>query len=362
MSHGLAKVALFDGPGRALRIEAFPVPPLQHGELLVRVSCCTLCGSDVHTWTGKRAVPTPTVLGHEIVGRIAAFGPETPTRDARGEPLRVGDRITWSLVASCGQCPTCLRNCPQKCERAIKYGHERFDPDYAFRGGLAEYCILVPGTTVVRLADEVSDALASPVNCATATVAAALRSVGELRGRTVLVQGAGMLGLTACAMARGRGAAAVIACDVEPQRCERAKGFGATHTAEADETKLAQVVAEVTAGRGVDCVLELAGAPAAIEAGTQQLRIGGSLVLVGTVFPTRDVSLSPELIVRRLLTLCGVHNYMPEDLLTAVQFLETSHRTYPLDTLVTQPLPLVDVQHGFELARRQPGTRVAIAP
>src|SRR5262249_8984673 len=166
---------------------------------LVDVVACTLCGSDIHTLHGCRAVPVPTILGHEILGRIAAFGPEAPRRDAVGHPLQEGDRVTWGVVARCGGCFYCLRGLPQKCERQVKYGHEPLRPGLELTGGLAGHCLLMPGTTVLRVPDDLSDALVCPVNCATATVAAALEAAGPIDGRRVLVMGSGMLGVTAMA-------------------------------------------------------------------------------------------------------------------------------------------------------------------
>ena len=186
-------------------------------------------------------------------------------------------------------------------------------------GGLADYCLLAPGTTILRLPNHLPDETACPASCATATVAAALRSAGDLEDRTVLVQGAGMLGLTACAMSRTAGAAAVICCEPDPVRLALAEAFGATAPVAPGEA--AAAVVRATGGYGVDVALELSGAPAAFESALPLLRKGGVYVLVGAVFPSRPASVSVEKIVRRHLTLRGVHNYIPKDLQRAVQFL-----------------------------------------
>src|SRR5262245_2931038 len=123
----MARVVLFHGPGQPLEMVTHPVPEPAGGEVLVRISCCTLCGSDLHTHAGRRSGPVPAVLGHEITGRIEAFGPDAPRTDITGAALAVGDRITWSLVVSCGDCFFCRGDLPQKCERLFKYGHERAD-------------------------------------------------------------------------------------------------------------------------------------------------------------------------------------------------------------------------------------------
>jgi len=345
-----------------LKLDAFPLPALGAGEVLVRVTCCTLCGSDLHTYQGHRPTPSPTVLGHEILGVVAAFGPDGPLHDLEGRILGIGDRVTWSVAASCGDCFYCGHDLPQKCERLFKYGHEKVRPDHAFSGGLAEYCHLAPGTAVVRVPEDLPDAVACPANCATATVAAALRMGGGCRDEIVLVQGAGMLGLTACAMAQTDGARAVIVCDVDGDRLAVAPRFGATHCVRAEDDALADAVAETTAGHGVDLAIELSGATSAMESGLDLLRTGGRYVLVGAVFPGPPVALHPESVVRRLLRIQGVHNYTPKDLLRAVTFLSQHHERYPFAGLVADTFPLARVEEAFRHAIETRALRVAVDP
>src|SRR5262245_17344383 len=143
-----ARLTLFHGPGQPLSVAGQPVPAPRGAEILVRVTACSICSSDVHTFTGRRPVPTPTVLGHEIVGRIEEMGPEV-SADVVGQTIRPGDRITWSIAASCGRCFFCTHELPQKCATLFKYGHEPFGAGHAFSGGLADVCVLAPGTAVV---------------------------------------------------------------------------------------------------------------------------------------------------------------------------------------------------------------------
>ena len=209
----MSTTAVFDGQAGQLRMAVFPAPKLRRGEMLVRVLGCTLCGSDLHSFEGRRSVPVPTILGHEIVGEIVSFGESAARADLAGKPLAIGDRITWAIVANCGQCLMCQRGLPQKCLQGTKYGHEPLHPGRELLGGLAEHCLLVEGTAIIKLPDALPLAVACPASCATATVAAAMEAAGELHGRSVCLFGAGMLGLTACAMARAAGAVQIICVD-----------------------------------------------------------------------------------------------------------------------------------------------------
>ncbi|MEX0678071.1 MAG: zinc-binding dehydrogenase [Pirellulales bacterium] len=359
-----SRAIVFEGPGRPLAMRAFPHPALAAGELLVAVSCSTLCASDLHTFAGRRETPCPTILGHEMVGRIAELPPGDPPLDLSARPLAKGDRVTWSVAASCGECFYCDRGLPQKCERLFKYGHERIDKRHPLSGALAEHCHLARGTAVLRVPDELADEVVSPANCATATVTAALRAAGECRDQAVLIQGAGMLGLTAAAMANTKGAREVIVADPDLGRLERAERFGATIAVylRPGANELADVVADATSGRGVDVALELSGEAAAFETGLPLVRSGGRYVLVGAVFPNRAAALPAELVVRRLLRIEGVHNYTPADLLTALRFLAEAHTRYPFAELVTARFPLALAEAAFEHAIATKAPRVAVVP
>jgi alcohol dehydrogenase len=351
--------AVFRGPDFPLDLREIAIPDVSGSAMLVEVLACTLCGSDIHTMHGRRTVPVPTILGHEILGRVAAFGPEAARRDAAGRLFGEGDRVTWGVVANCGDCFYCRRGLPQKCERQVKYGHEPLRPGLELTGGLAGHCLLVPGTTVLRVPDDLPDATACPANCATATVAAALEAAGPIDGRRVLVTGSGMLGVTAMAWARTLGAEAVIACDVAPDRLALARRFGVTDVASPDD--LAAVVLESTGGYGVDVALELTGAAESIETVLPLVRLGGVVVLVGSVFPTRPVPIAPEQIVRRCLTVRGVHNYAPNHLRAALDFL-AAHTPFPFEALVANWRPLGAIEEVLASPASPARLRLGIRP
>lgn len=348
-----ARAAVFREPGTPLELTSVGLPQLGDGEALVEVDCCTLCGSDLHSIRGDRRVPVPTILGHEIIGHVAET--QGAVCDINGDPVRDGDRVCWSITASCGHCFYCTNSLPQKCQHLFKYGHEQVSAEHPLSGGLASHCQLVARTAIVRVPDALSDVVAGPAGCATATVAAALRTAGPCADRTIVILGAGMLGLTAAAMARSRGAASVIVTDIDEGRLRRAPSFGATDTS-------LDGLNELTGGRGADLVFDMSGSPAAMESSVDLLRIGGRLILVGAVFPARPLSLQADHLVRRMLRVEGVHNYRPEDLRSALEFLANAGADFPFASLVDREFPLEDVNQAVVSARDSGAFRVAVRP
>lgn len=369
MNESLA--AIFDGtPGR-LRLATLPVPRPAGRERLVRVIGCTLCGSDLHSLHGRRSVPVPTVLGHEIVGVIEAFGPEADQHDIGGAPLAVGDRVTWAVVAACGRCLFCRRGLPQKCVQGVKYGHEPLRPGRELLGGLAEHCLLVDGTAVVRLPAALPLEVACPASCATATAvavgaAAGLPSPASVTATgaagsdpVVCVLGAGLLGLSAIAVAAAAGAT-VVCVEPDARRRELAARCGATACCLPDAA--ATTVAAATDGLGADAVLELSGAPTGWEASWRLVRTGGRIVLAGAVVPVPTVSLEPEQVVRRHVSIHGVHNYAPGHLVEAIAFLASHAERLPLAELVADWVPLRRIDEAVRMAATGGVVRVGVRP
>ncbi len=351
---------LFTGTGSALLMVQGPAPMPMGREVLVRITRTALCRSDLLTHSGRRLEATPTVLGHEIVGEIAAFGPDADRHDAAGRPAELGDRVTWAINVGCGNCFFCKDELPQKCQRQYKYGHQQTDLSAPHGGGLADHLLLVSGTAWYRVPPEVPDRIAALANCSAATAAAVLRSVGPLADRTVLVFGLGVLGSIASAMARTAGATKVLAADPVPQLQRRGLEFGAHRTGPPDAPYLSTMVAEETEGRGADVVLELSGHPDAVAASLEMVRTGGIVVLAGSVSPGPPLALDPQSVVRRMLTLRGVHNYHPADLETALSFLGGPGRSYPLDSLLAEEFPLERAEEAFAVAHARPGVRVSV--
>jgi putative phosphonate catabolism associated alcohol dehydrogenase len=364
--------AVFQEQGN-IELRSIALPELSKDELLVKVLGCTLCGSDLHSFEGRRKVPTPSILGHEIVGEIVDEGERTPL-DICGQLLRVGDRVSWSVVANCDRCFYCLRGWPQKCLNATKYGHEALKPGRELVGGLAEHCLLVSGTKIMRWPSEVPLEVACPASCATATAMAAIEAIKEsvakalpnnqkrereLTNCKVAILGAGMLGLTACAIACTLGAS-VMCFDPVANRRDWALRFGA-HTV-GDPKEIGSISKMNTDGFGFDAVIEMSGTNAAFENTLPHVRIGGAIVLIGSVFSAPPISIHLEQIVRRCLDIQGIHNYGPNHLRAAVEFLSQNYDRYPFDSLVDSWWPLSKVVEAIDYANKKGVVRVGIRP
>jgi alcohol dehydrogenase len=335
------------------------------GEILVRVRLSAICGSDLHTIRGRRDPGGPLVLGHEIVGEVAQLG-QGVDADSLGRPLSVGDRVTWSIATTCGRCFFCTRGIPQKCVRLFKYGHQPLDSETPLSGGFAEYCYLVPETACYRLPEELPDEIAVFANCSLATMQAAVRIADVAPGESLLVQGAGLVGLCAMALSAHRRARPIVAIDPCEERLNQAALFGASHMA-GEETIDDDLVAELREAteerRGFDVAIEACGHPGVIPDGTAALRIGGRYLLAGCVFPQATAQIDLHPVTTKLLTLQGLHNYTPLDLQEALRFLEDGRQRFAFGSVVRKIFPLEEAKDALALMESDPSIlRVALSP
>lgn len=336
------------GEGHKHEMIAVPGVALGDADVLVAVEMSTICGSDVHTVRGARSAPAPLVLGHESVGRVIAVG-DAGALDISGTPLRIGDRVVWSVTVSCGACDRCAAGLTQKCRALGKYGHDRIGGNGDLTGAFASHVQLRAGTAIVRVPETLPAAVLAPAACATATAWAAVsRARRDLEGAAVRVHGAGLVGLSAAVIAAEQGAAVEVV-DPNPTRQALAerwlRGEGGASGID----------------REPDVVIEASG-HAVVEA-IEGVAVGGTVVLVGSVFPAEPVPLDAESIVRRLVTIAGVHNYTGADLAETVAFLAGRGRAYPFAEAVGEVRPLCDIDEALAAASA-PGAplRIGLLP
>ena len=359
------RLAVYDAPNQPFEIRRFPVRAPRAGEALVKIRMSTICRSDIHSYLGHRPNPCPGVLGHEIIGAIVALG-EGVTHDMRGAPLAVGERITWSEYFIPGvSYQTDVLDLPQKAPGVDKYGHMAVTTDPHHHGGFGEYCYILPKSWILKLPEELTDEEATPINCGVATMVCVTERAEIGVGDAVVVQGMGLLGLYGAALAKARGARLVIGLDTVGARRELSKRFGVDHALDPGAMSEAELVKKVRAlcpPDGADAVIEVCGYPEVIPAGIQFARTGGRYVLGGLVNPEAFVRIDANLILRKLLTLRGVHNYHPRHLVQALDFVAANRKRFPFHDLVDGKYKLEDVGRAMQDAAGRKVLRAAIVP
>jgi L-iditol 2-dehydrogenase len=286
------KAALLHGP-RDLRVESAPEPSPAAGEVVVRVVAAGLCGTDYRIWTGERRVAYPRVMGHELVGQVAAVAADV-TRVAPG------DRVVVEPNYSCGQCPLCREGNRNLCLSRTAVG---IDVD----GGFAELVRLPARCCWPAPADAAADALmlTEPL----AVVVRAIDRGAPRRGETAAVVGAGTLGLLALQVLRARGAR-VLVVSRSPRRFALAQELGAEATRAIADGPLADTARQFSGREGVDLVVETAGTADAVSRALELVRPGGRVVVTG--LPHEPTPVAFFSVVRREVTILGSMIYQDE--------------------------------------------------
>jgi L-iditol 2-dehydrogenase len=278
---------------KKLELTDLPVPEPREDELLIRVHACGICGSDVHGYDGStgRRIP-PIVMGHEAAGVVERAG-----RAVTG--FGAGDRVTFDSTIYCGDCFFCQRGEVNLCDHREVLGVST--PLFGRMGAFAEY-VTVPARVAYKLPDALPfehAALIEAVSVAVHAVALTLVNPGD----TVLVVGAGMIGLLTLQAARAAGAGKLLVADIDPSRLEMARSLGADQVFDSREADVVDRIIEITAGRGADIAVECVGATAPIKLAIDSMRKGGTVTLVGNVSPTAEIAL--QSVVSRQIRLQG---------------------------------------------------------
>ncbi len=364
------RLAAFYGPREPLRIQEYPVPEPEPGAALVKISLANVCGSDLHMWRGeldlrKLGRALPRNLGHEMCGQIAALGEGVAT-DSAGEPLAVGDRVVYRYTFACGRCRVCLTGRSRACPHQAHHLATSCEVWPHFKGAYGDYTYLFPGHTVFKVPDELSDGMVAGVNCAFSQVICGLDVVRLDLGETVVIQGAGGLGIYATAAARELGAGRVIVIDGVAERLELASAFGADKLIDLRELpSIEQRVArvkELTGGWGADVVMDLAGFIDVIPEGLQMVGNGGRYVEIGNISPGISFSLDPAGLIHRNVSMHGIGFYEPRHLKRALELMARTREQYPYERIVSDVFPLEQVNEVLAAQDKGGITRAALRP
>jgi S-(hydroxymethyl)glutathione dehydrogenase / alcohol dehydrogenase len=279
------QAALFHSVDRPFEVAEIDIAEPGPGEVLIQVTACGICGTDLHIVKGEWTRPMPMVLGHECAGIVAAVGSEV-------DGIRAGDRVVVSWASSCGSCVACRKGRLAACRElraaigagTLIDGETRLsrngDPVYRMTtvGGFAEH-VLMPAASVLRLPDDVELDQAAIVGCAALTGVGAVVNAAPLHaGGTALVVGAGGIGQFVVQGARIVGAAEIVVVDPVEERRTLAKQLGATEAVSPAELE------ELVADRfpdGFDCTIDAVGGAETTAMALRNTTIAGTAVLVG---------------------------------------------------------------------------------
>jgi len=341
------KAIRFIGVKQPLEMQEIPIPEIGERDILVKVKAAGICHSDAHYRAGISPVrPIPLTLGHEVAGVVEKIGAQVTS-------AKVGDRVALHYNISCGDCYHCSTGNDQFCEKVLMLGHYT-------NGGYAEY-ISVPARNAIHLPDEIPFEQGATLMCASATAFHALRKSRLKGGERVAIFGVGGLGQSAVQLAKAFGAIEVYAVDINEDKLNLAKQYGAIPI----NSKKVDAVAEIkklTHGKGVDVAIEMIGLQQTMKQAVQVAGVLGRVVIVGLSKAPLEIDTYNELIGNEV-ELIGSNDHHLQELPLLVEMarkkiLDTSH-------IVTKTVPLdVDaVNHALdELEKFSGDVRTVIVP
>ncbi len=356
---GNMRAAVLRALDGSLVVEEIPRPEPRTGEVLVKVTACGVCHSDLHVILGEVPFPLPCVLGHEISGTVAALGSGVAG-------LELGQRVVCSFIMPCGDCYFCCQGRDDLCETFFRLNRGQgklYDGDTRLHdaageplwmysmGGLAEYAV-VPATDVFPLPDGLPLEEAAILGCAVFTAYGALRHGAELLGgESVAVVATGGVGSNLIALARAFGAAPLIAVDVRDDKLQAARALGATHTVNATTEAPVARIREITGGRGVDVALEALGRPDTFLIATNCVRDGGRAVMVGIAPSGVTANVEITRLVRRGVRIAGSYGARTRTDMPSLLRLVEQHTIDPA-RVVSRRYSLDDADSAYQALRR----------
>lgn len=346
------KAVVYHAPGD-IRVEQVPVPTCGEDEILVQTDACAVCGSDFKTFNvGNPRMKEGAILGHEFTGIIREIGPAAAAGD-----LAVGDRVVMATTIACGECLYCRRGWRNICKNVAPMG-------FCYNGGMTEYCAIpglaVRGGHVVGVPGDIAPehaALAEPVSCAVN----ALDHCDIAEGDTVLVCGAGPMGLLNVLVARALGAKKIILSEVSDARLRQAKPFCDVLVNPAAEDLAAVVEKETAEGLGVDICIVAAPAAQPQEQAVHLVRKRGTVCLFASLPKGKNMlTVDSRAIHYNELRVVGTSDSTADHVRTAVDLLVSGR----IDgaTIATHILPLDDILKAFDLMKSGECLRVVLKP
>jgi len=339
------RAAIIDKPGE-VRVGTVPDPTPQPHEIIVRVGACGICGTDLHIAAGEfPPSPYPIVPGHEFAGEIVAIGSDVPQGiGTKNTNINIGTRVAIDPSLYCGHCTFCRTGHGNLCLNWGAIGD-------TVNGAFAEY-VVVPAANAYVLPDNISyreAALIEPISCAVHGIHRLAPKLGD----TLLIVGAGTMGLLLLQLALRGGIAKVTVVDLNTQRLERAKQLGASYTS----TDVKALSADEPLG--YDCVVDATGIAAAIEGAYNAVKRGGKLMVFGVAPEESRISLSPFRIYNDETTVLGSMAVL-YSFQAALDLVNSG--AIAMEVLLTKTLPLNEFPQALDLVKRGVGVKTQVLP
>lgn len=331
------------------------------GGALIRVVLGGVCGTDVHLMRELADnYPLPVILGHEGVGRIEKLGSEIST-DFASTPVKPGDLVYWSPKRACGRCYTCAVLDEGPCEQALFCGPAS-EPSWASH---AEYAWLPRGMPFFKVPDGVAPEAVIALGCGLPTAVRGLDLTGPVQfGETVVIQGAGPVGLAATLISRVAGAREIIVIDGNAERLRRAKLLGATATVALDSgaEERRRIVQDLCGPVGPSVVVEAAGFLDAFPEGVDLAGKCGRYCIVGLFGAVGTADIPPRTLTLKNLRIQAAHSPKPRHYYRALHLAAAMADKVPLADLITHRFPISHAMDALEAVEAGRVVKAVIDP
>ncbi|MDI3547805.1 MAG: L-iditol 2-dehydrogenase [Halanaerobiales bacterium] len=338
------KAAVYRGPGK-LKIEEVKAPIIEKDdEILVKVKVSAICGTDIKTYLhGHHAFKPPVILGHEFAGEVVEVGKDVEICD-------VGDNVTVAPFINCGRCLFCRKGVPELCEK-------RYFPS---NGSFAEFVKISQSYAELGIAAIPEDidlqeaALTEPLAC----VINAIDDCKIQLSDKVMIIGAGPMGLLNLMVAQLRGASQIIVSELVAERRKVASDLGATVI---DPTKddLSSFISELTDGAGVDELIIAVANTETAESVLNFVRPGGKIMFFGGFPSSSSLTLDPNLMHYRQVSLLGSSGFTPQQFKQAAELI--NHGKINVSKLITHSFPLQEIKDAFDLSIAHQGLKIVVS-
>lgn len=336
--------------GQPLQEREIPIPEPKGTEVLIKVTACGICHSDIHIWDGffdmgggrrltlsERGLTLPFTMGHEPLGEVAGLGP-----DASG--AKIGDKRVVYPWIGCGQCGVCKRGEELLCNNPITIGTRR-------DGGYAEY-LIVPHAKYLVPYDGVDEGVAATAACSGITAYSALKKVSHLRDdQSLLIIGAGGVGLAGVGMAKAIVKGKIIVADIDPAKRQAALDAGADEVIDNSDPAARKQLMAMTNG-GPDGCVDFVGAPASTRFGFGVLAKGATMVVVGLYGGAMELPIS--MLPLKVVNLIGSYVGTQQDLVELLALIKAG-KVKPVPHVKRQlsdaPIAIQELREGKALGR-----------